>query len=166
MGAWMTLLVPKLRPRFHKIKASNYYNVSPRKKSYQIIKSTHYDETKKRAINSQIVKAGPAKDKSQPPTNRLNLYVRFVIESEACPTVAQLTQYLSTFYDDAYTNVTTTAMHNRERSFLLYAKLLGLPKTTFSFANMTIAECILNPFKLSCFFSISIEDSFFNLRDV
>ena len=51
--------------------------------------STHYDETKKGAHDSKIVRAkesltvGPATDKHQAPTHRLKLYVRVVIESEA-----------------------------------------------------------------------------------
>ena len=51
---------------------------------------------------------GPAKDKSQTPTDRLNFYARFVNESEACPIVVHLTQYLNTFYDGAYTNIGIT----------------------------------------------------------
>ena len=58
------------------------------------MKLTHHDETKKRAHDSQIVRAkenlklshvtvGPANDKHQAPTHRLKLYVRAVIESEA-----------------------------------------------------------------------------------
>ena len=52
-----------------------------------LIKLTLHDETKKRAHDSQIVRAketvGPATDKHQAPTHRLKLYVRAVIESEA-----------------------------------------------------------------------------------
>ena len=57
-----------------------------------LIKLTLHDETKKRAHESQIVRAkenlklshkGPATDKHQAPTHRLKLYVRAVIESEA-----------------------------------------------------------------------------------
>ena len=54
------------------------------------MKLTHYDETKKRAYDSQIVRAkenlkfgyvGPSK--GQASTIRLKVYVRAVIESEA-----------------------------------------------------------------------------------
>ena len=64
-----------------------------------LIKLTLHDETKKRADDSQIVRAkensswatvGPATDKHQAPTHRLKLYVRAVLESEAWPTVMQL----------------------------------------------------------------------------
>ena len=57
-----------------------------------LIKLTLHDETKKRAHDSQIVRAkenlklstvGPATDKHQAPAHRLKLYVRAVIESEA-----------------------------------------------------------------------------------
>ena len=60
-----------------------------------LIKLTHYDETKKRAHNSQIVRAkgkfqlrhgGP----SQIHALETKLYVRAVIEFEAQPTVVQL----------------------------------------------------------------------------
>ena len=63
------------------------------------IKPTHYDDTKKRAHDSQIVRAketlklttvGEANNKHQAPTNGLKLYVRAVIKSEACPTFVQL----------------------------------------------------------------------------
>ena len=56
-----------------------------------LIKLTHYDKTKKKAHDSQIVRAkenlklshgGPATDKRQAPTHRLKLYARTVIESE------------------------------------------------------------------------------------
>ena len=63
-----------------------------------LIKLTLHDETKKRAHDSQIVRAkekswatvGPATYKHPAPTHRLKLYVRAVIESEAWPTVVQL----------------------------------------------------------------------------
>ena len=64
-----------------------------------LIKSTLHDETKKKAHDSQIVRAkktsswatvGPATDKHQAPTHRSKLYVRAVIESEAWPGVVQL----------------------------------------------------------------------------
>ena len=53
--------------------------------------NTHHDEIKKRARDSQIVRAkenlmamvGPATDKHQAPTHQLKLYVRAVIETEA-----------------------------------------------------------------------------------
>ena len=57
-----------------------------------LVKLTHHDETKKRAHDSQIVRAkenssratvGPATYKHQTPTHRLKLYVRAAIESEA-----------------------------------------------------------------------------------
>ena len=57
-----------------------------------LIKLTHHDETMKRAHDSQIVRAnenhklshgGPATDNHQAPTQRLKLFVRAVIESEA-----------------------------------------------------------------------------------
>ena len=66
-----------------------------------LIKLTHYDETKKMAHDSQIVRAkknsswataGPAKGKRQVPTDRLKLYARAVIESEAWPTDVQLNE--------------------------------------------------------------------------
>ena len=64
-------------------KPSNYCNVSSRRNT--LIKLTHYDETKKRAHDSQIVRAtvGPATGKHQAPTHRLKIYVRAVIESRA-----------------------------------------------------------------------------------
>ena len=52
------------------------------------MKLTHYDETKKRAHDSQIVRAKGnlklSQGKAKAPTNGLKLYV---IESEAWPTV-------------------------------------------------------------------------------
>ena len=66
---------------------------------HNLIKLTHYDETKKRAHDSQIVRAKeelklshstPAKDKHQEPINGLKLCVSAVIESEALPTIMQL----------------------------------------------------------------------------
>ena len=57
-----------------------------------LIKLTLHNETKKRAHDSQIVRAkenlelshgGSATDKHQAPTHQLKLYVRAVIESEA-----------------------------------------------------------------------------------
>ena len=60
---------------------------------------SHYDETNKRAHDSQIVRAkeklkvsysGPSKNKHQTPTNKLKLYARAVIESEAWQTTVQL----------------------------------------------------------------------------
>ena len=38
---------------------------------------------------------GPATDKHQAPTHRLKLYVKAVIESEACPTVVQLAETIA-----------------------------------------------------------------------
>ena len=64
-----------------------------------LIKLTHHNETKKRAHDSQIVRAketssvasvGPVKDEHQAPTHWLKLYVTADIESEAWPTVVQL----------------------------------------------------------------------------
>ena len=58
-----------------------------------------YDETEKRAYDSQIARAketsswamvGPATAKHQAPTHRLKLYVRAAIESEALPTIVHL----------------------------------------------------------------------------
>ena len=57
-----------------------------------LLSNNQHDETKKRAHNSQIVRAkenlklshvGPATDKHQAPTHRLKLYVRAIMESEA-----------------------------------------------------------------------------------
>ena len=57
-----------------------------------IIKLTHYDETEKRAHDSQIVRAkenlqlsrsGPSLGQASGTTHRLKLYFRAVIESEA-----------------------------------------------------------------------------------
>ena len=52
-----------------------------------LIKLTHYDETKKRAHDSQIVRAKENHklshgNKHQAPTHRLKLFVRSIIESE------------------------------------------------------------------------------------
>ena len=61
-----------------------------------LIRWTHYDETKKMAHDSHIVrekeniKLGPAKDKHQAPTHGLKLYVRAVSELEAWSTIEQL----------------------------------------------------------------------------
>ena len=55
-----------------------------------LIKLTLHDETKKRAHDSQIVRAIENLNLSQAPTHRLKLYIRAVIESEAWPTVVQL----------------------------------------------------------------------------
>ena len=63
-------------------------------KPTNIIKLSHYDETEKRAHDSQIVRAkenlswttvGPASAKHQAPTHRLKFCARAVIESEAWP---------------------------------------------------------------------------------
>ena len=73
----------------------NYCNVSSQRNN--LIKLTHYGETKKRVHDLQIVKVkenlklsdgGPSQ--GQALTNRLKLYTRAVIESEAWPTVVQL----------------------------------------------------------------------------
>ena len=57
-----------------------------------MIKSTHYDDTKKRARDSQIVEAkenlklsygGPGQRQAQAPTNGLKLCVSAVIKPEA-----------------------------------------------------------------------------------
>ena len=63
------------------------------------IKFTDYDDTKKRAHDSYIVRAikktsrsamvGSANGTHQARTNRLMLYVMAIIKSEACPTVVQ-----------------------------------------------------------------------------
>ena len=58
------------------------------------IKLTHFEDTRKRTHDLQIVRAeGNLKlsyDKHQAPTNGLKLYVRAVIESEAWHTMVQL----------------------------------------------------------------------------
>ena len=78
-------------------KLPNQYSVSSQRNNR--IKLTHYDETKKMAHDSQIVRAkgnlklryvGPANDKHQAPTNGLKLYVSAVIDSEDWPTVVKL----------------------------------------------------------------------------
>ena len=69
---------------------------------------THYDKTKKRAHDSQIVRAKensswasvcPATDKHQAPTHRLNHYVRAFIESEARPTAVQPEETIAINHD-------------------------------------------------------------------
>ena len=71
-------------------KLPNYCNVTPQRNN--LIKLTNYDETKKRGLDSETVRAkenpklthgGPSQTQAKVPTNRLKLNVRAVIESEA-----------------------------------------------------------------------------------
>ena len=61
------------------------------------VKLIHYDQTKKRAHDSQIVRTSigaavdPAIDKHQAPTQRLKLYIGAVIGSEAWATIKEET---------------------------------------------------------------------------
>ena len=73
---------------------SNYWNVSSWRNN--LIKLTHFDESKKRAHDSQIVRAkenlkfshgGPDTDKHQALTHWLKFYARAIIDSEAWPTI-------------------------------------------------------------------------------
>ena len=69
---------------------TNFCNVLSKRSN--LIKLIYTDYTKKMAHSSKIVQAkenlelselSPAKDRHQAPSNRLKLYVRTVIESEA-----------------------------------------------------------------------------------
>ena len=71
-------------------KLSNYCNVYVSSQRINIIKSTHYDETRKRAHDLQIVRAKETLNlihgghgKRQASTNGLKLCVSAVIHSEA-----------------------------------------------------------------------------------